>query len=317
VVSGKGGTGKTTVATALAVALAEGGRRVLLLEVEGRQGIAQLFGLESIPYEQTHVAVAPHGGDVYALSVDPEAAMLEYLRMFYNIKRGGTALKKVGAIDFATTIAPGLRDVLVTGKAGESVRRRNRSGDLEWDAVVMDAPPTGRITRFLNVNDEVKDLARMGPIKNQAESVMRVIKSPETAIHLVSILEEMPVQETLDGIAELEVQGLPIGAVFVNMLQEETLPEQFITDGTGLGAEQVSAGLEAAGLAATPGLVASLQQEASDHRSRVLLQRAERERLDAAPVPLIDLPYLPSGVDLRGIAHLARTIREQAPRGRR
>ncbi len=77
-----------------------------------------------MPYDETRVAVAPDRGEVIAQAIDPEAAVLEYLRMFYNIKRGGTALKKIGAIDFATTIAPGLRDVLMTGKTGESVRRR-------------------------------------------------------------------------------------------------------------------------------------------------------------------------------------------------
>ena len=75
----------------------------------------------------------------------------------------------------------------------------------------MDAPPTGRITRFLNVNDEVAGLAKIGPIHNQAQAVMRVLKSPETAVHLVTLLEEMPVQETADGIAELRAAGLPVG----------------------------------------------------------------------------------------------------------
>src|ERR671921_2046462 len=79
VVTGKGGTGKTTVAAALAIALATGGRRVLLAEVEGRQGIAQLFDTPPLPYEERKVAVARGGGDVYALAIDPEDALLDYL----------------------------------------------------------------------------------------------------------------------------------------------------------------------------------------------------------------------------------------------
>ncbi|MDT3395145.1 ArsA-related P-loop ATPase [Streptomyces sp. B1866] len=228
VVSGKGGTGKTTVAAALALALAADGRRTLLVEVEGRQGIAQLFETEALPYEERKIATAPGGGEVHALAIDPEFALLDYLHMFYKLGSAGRALKKLGAIDFATTIAPGLRDVLLTGKACEAVRRRGRDGRYAYDAVVMDAPPTGRITRFLNVNDEVAGLARTGPIHKQAQAVMRVLKSPETAVHLVTLLEEMPVQETADGVAELRAEGLPTGAVVINMVRPALLDQSAI-----------------------------------------------------------------------------------------
>src|SRR5215218_11296251 len=124
VVTGKGGTGKTTVAAALALALAGPGRRTLLVEVEGRQGVAQLFDTPPLPYEERKVAVGPGGGDVHALAVDPEEALLEYLEMFYKLGRAGRGLRRIGAIDFATTIAPGMRDVLLTGKVYEAARRR-------------------------------------------------------------------------------------------------------------------------------------------------------------------------------------------------
>ena len=88
VVTGKGGTGKTTVAAALALALAADGRHVLLVETEGRQGIAQLFDTPPLPYEERRVAVARGGGEVKALAIDVEEALLEYLDMFYNLRAG-------------------------------------------------------------------------------------------------------------------------------------------------------------------------------------------------------------------------------------
>lgn len=78
---------------------------------------------------------------MFALAIDPELALLDYLQMFYKLGGAGRALKKLGAIDFATTIAPGLRDVLLTGKACEAVRRKDKHGRFAYDYVVMDAPP--------------------------------------------------------------------------------------------------------------------------------------------------------------------------------
>src|SRR5687767_11973733 len=131
VVSGKGGTGKTTVAAALALALAAGGRQVLLLEVESRQGIAQLFDVPPLPYDERNVAVAPDGGDVWGLALHTGQGLLGYLPLFYKLSPTGLparTLRRMGAIDFATTIAPGLRDVLLTGKVKEVTVRVRKDG---------------------------------------------------------------------------------------------------------------------------------------------------------------------------------------------
>ncbi|MEU7564552.1 ArsA-related P-loop ATPase [Streptomyces fradiae] len=327
VVSGKGGTGKTTVAAALALALAAEGKRTLLVEVEGRQGIAQLFGTEALPYEERKIAVAPGGGEVYALAIDAELALLDYLQMFYKLGAAGRALRKLGAIDFATTVAPGVRDVLLTGKACEAVRRKDRSGRFVYDHVVMDAPPTGRVTRFLNVNDEVAGLARMGPVHHQAQSVMRVIKSPETAVHLVTLLEEMPVQETADGVEELRAAGLPVGNVLVNMVRPRLLDEDAVRAATA-GAARAEAGgavrapsgdrradvaraLAAAGVGGAEQLVDPLFAQAAEHARRVELEREQREALAKLRVPAYELPLLGGGVDLAGLYHLARELRRE------
>jgi hypothetical protein len=320
VVTGKGGTGKTTVAAALALALGTGGRRVLLAEVEGRQGIAQLFDVPPLPYEERKIAVAPGGGEVFALAVEPKAALLEYLELFYRMGRAGKVLERLGAVDFATTIAPGLRDVLLTGKIYEAAGRRVR-GRPAYDAIVLDAPPTGRITRFLNVNEEVVGLAKVGPVRNQANSIMTLLRSPRTVVHLVTVLEEMPVQETQDGAAELRAVDLPLGAVVVNMVREPALPAPALAAlGAGrLERSEVLGGLEAAGLAGrrpdgearTAQLVDALLAEGTEHAERVALETTQRRELTEIGRPIYELPALAGGIDLGALYDLAEQLAEQ------
>ena len=301
VVTGKGGTGKTSVAAALALGLAEGGRRTLLAEVEGRQGIAQLFDTQPLPYKELKIASVPGGGEVRALAVDPEEALLEYLEMFYHLGAAGRALRKVGAIDFATTIAPGLRDVLLTGKVKESTTRA-RDGRRVYDAVVLDAPPTGRIGRFLNVTAETARLAKMGPIKTQSEGVASLLRSPITSVHVVTLLEEMPVQESLDAIAELRALDIPVGRIIVNGARPPLLSAGRVTKA------ELKRGLTAAGLPADPTTVTLLQDEAKAHLTRRALEESLRAELAELGGPMIELPLLPQGVDRAGLDVLADTL---------
>jgi anion-transporting ArsA/GET3 family ATPase len=320
VVTGKGGTGKTTVAAALALALAHGGRKVLLIEAEGRQGIARLFDRPPLPYEERKIAIGPGeardgrdaGGDVYALAIDPEGALLDYLQMFYNMRGIGSALNKLGMVDFATTIAPGLTDVLITGKATEATRRKQSgsSSGFVYDAVVLDAPPTGRVGRFLNVSAEVSGLAKVGPIRTHADSVANVIKSPQTAVHFVCTLEEMPVQETLDGIAEMRAIGrLQVGGIIVNMARPAVLSREELKAPPDLAA--MAEVLGEAGLFSTDTLAASLAEELAEHARTVELADLAQADLDAAGQPMYELPLITEGIDLAALHRLAADLREQ------
>ena len=303
IVSGKGGTGKTTIAGALACALATRDRRVLLCEVEGRQGVAELFGAPRlVDAEERRLCRTPSGGTVHGLSIDPEDAFLEYLETFYHLGLAARALDRFGAVDFATSIAPGLRDVLLTGKVYEAVRRGEKKHPHAYDAVVLDAPPTGRIAQFLNVHAAVAGLARVGTIRGQADSIMRMLRSTTTAVHLVTLLEDMPVTETEEAVAALRPTGISVETVIENKVISTPLYE-----------DQLERAATGTTLLRIPGLTdeqtSLLTAEFADEAARTLQQRDRHTRLTALGVPLAEIGFDPAGIDEAALFGIAEQLR--------
>ncbi|MDQ1701658.1 MAG: hypothetical protein QOF57_910 [Frankiaceae bacterium] len=305
VVTGKGGTGKTTIASALALALAAGGKRVLLAEVEGRQGLARLFDAPALTYDERRIARAAEGGEVYAIAIDPEPALVDYLAMFYRAGVAGGIMRRLGLVEFATTIAPGIRDVLLTGKVREATDRRRSTGVPVYDAVVLDAPPTGRIGRFLGVTEQLSSLTRTGPIRRHADTVAALLRSKATAVHLVTLLEDMPVQETLDAAAEL-AGHVHLGAVFVN----QSLPPA-ADDASGVPSlQRVRQSLAAAGVQ-EPGLASALLTLAQDRKAQHTRQADLQARLAQTGLPVLPLPAITDAAELSGVYELSDRLREE------
>lgn len=315
-VTGKGGTGKTTVAAALALTLAAGGRRVLLVEVEGRQGIAQLFDVPPLPYQEVKIATAEGGGHINALAIELEAAFLEYLDMFYNLGLAGRAMKRIGVVEFATTIAPGLRDILLTGKIKEAVVRVDDSRRPVYDAVVVDSPPTGRIGRFLDVTKALTQIAKGGPVHGQAESVVELLHSENTAIHLVTLLESLPIQETMEAIEELERLELPVGSVIINRTIPAFLSQEDLSKAAEghIDADAVRAGLGGVGITMADADFAGLLTETIEHATRVRARSESEALLADLRTPLLELPTIADGVDLGSLYDLAEVLAEQGVR---
>jgi anion-transporting ArsA/GET3 family ATPase len=305
IVSGKGGTGKTTIAGALACALATSGRRILLCEVEGRNGITELFDVAPLSgAEERRISRTPSGGTVYGLSVDAEDALMEYLDTFYHLSIAGRALDRFGAVDFATSIAPGLRDVLLTGKVYEAVRRKIKNRPNAYDAVVLDAPPTGRIAQFLNVHAAVAGLAKVGPIRNQADSIMRLLRSATTAVHIVTLLEDMPVTETEQAVAALRPTQIRIGTVIENMVTP-----------TPLDHHQLETAAAGSMILKVPGLTIkqnhALASEFAIEAARTLQEQQRHDRLTALGLPLVQVAFDHGGIDEGAIFAIADQLTDQ------
>jgi anion-transporting ArsA/GET3 family ATPase len=309
IVTGKGGVGKSTVSAALAVAGARGGRRTCLVEVEGRQTFSRLF--ETPPWDFTERQFRP---GLFGLSIDPEASLVEYLDMFYGARRLSRLMVGSTAVEFATAAAPGVKDVLLIGKVKEMERRRDADGHFHYDLIIVDAPPTGRIVNFLRAPEATTELVHVGPIRQQAQSLVDLLLDGErTHLQLVTLLEEMPVQETIDSISALRDLGVTIGPVLVNRV----LHERF--EGASrkalehnLDAPELRRLLADTGLTVDDETAAALRALGEMHLQRLQLQERMRSRLAARlSLPRVELPYIyAEDFGMEEIGRLAQLLEE-------
>ncbi len=288
-VTGKGGVGKSTTAAALAIASVRTGRRTCLVEVEGRQTMRALFNTEPWDFDEREVRQ-----DLFGMSIDPEASLAEYLAMFYGARRLSRLVVNSTAVEFATTAAPGIKDVLLIGKVKEMERRRDADGRFVYDLIVVDAPPTGRILSFLRAPEATTELVRVGPIREQAQSLLDLLLDPNRLrLQLVTLLEEMPVAETAESARALTERGVQLNPIIANrVLRPRMDPAAAKVLEAGMTPQTMQTVLEGSGLDDIESARA-LHELGERHLRRLELQEEMRTALrEQTDVSLFELPYL-------------------------
>jgi anion-transporting ArsA/GET3 family ATPase len=281
-VTGKGGTGKTTVASALALLAASRGKRVLICEMDAKGELAGYY--ESPPMAFKEREVQPN---LFAMSMDTEAALREYMRMQLRVPIVGRVGPVAKAFDFLAAAAPGVREILTVGKLCFEVR------DSGWDMVVVDAQASGHIVGQLAAPQAVNGLVKVGLIRTQTEWMLTMLSDPAvTGLLAVCTPEEMPVTETIElAVRVREETTVQMAGVVVNRVlpelfgrQEEAVFEALTAPASLAELDTLVDGdaspvLEAARLAVT------MRRTRSTHLERL------RKGVDPS-VPLLYLPFL-------------------------
>jgi anion-transporting ArsA/GET3 family ATPase len=289
IVAGKGGVGKTTVTAALAVAAAATGLSVLIVEVEGKSGLATCFGAPPLEYLDAGLSDGVRGR-----TLTPDRALVEYLED-RGLRRISKRLVRSGALDVVATAVPGMKDILVLGKVKQL--EQGRAADL----ILVDAPAAGHAVSFLMSPRGLLDAVRVGPVRTQAEDVIAMLSDPARCrVMLVTLPEETPVNELVDTAFALEDRvGVQLGPVVVNAMPEEL----------------ALAGSTAADDAATAGVhlrtveVAALERAAGFEQERHALAVTHADRLAAKlPLPQLRLPFVFGEIGPAEIDHLASAV---------
>ena len=306
IVAGKGGVGKTAVTAALAVAAARQGLTPLIVELEGKSGLASMFGQEPLDYEEVVLASRSDtdgGGEVRARTLTPDDALVEYLDDA-GLGRLSKRLVSSGVVDMVSTAVPGLRDIVVLGKVKQIEQRMASRDETAPDLIVIDAPAAGHAITFLRSARGLLDAVRVGPIQSQARDVQAMLSDGErTQVVLVTLPEETPVNELVETAFSLEDEvGVSLGPVVVNGLYPAL---------DGLDADPAEAA-EEAGTSLRKGEAETLAAAADFRRHRIALQAEQVARLgETLPLPQVHLPFLfAAELDPTGLAILADAVLE-------
>lgn len=283
-VTGKGGVGKTTVSTALALAAARTGRRACVIELSGQEKVPLWLGLGGRQFRPRPIA---EGCDVISLTamecLEDFGHRKLHLGPLTSVVLGGRVMTA-----FVDTL-PGFHDLLQLGKI-ENMITEPKSGDTAYDLIVVDAPATGHGATLLQAAQTMTSLTRVGPFHDLAQTIARLLTdTARTGVVVVTLPEELPVSETLD-LVDLVDEAAPnsLATVVVNQARPRALPSD--------GFDEVRAAVAAID---PTGALVSLLDGASD-RDRALLQAFDTlragllERLGVAP-PIVSLPRLPHG----------------------
>jgi anion-transporting ArsA/GET3 family ATPase len=266
-VTGKGGVGKTTVAVALGLAAARRGLRAIVCEVANQERVSRLLGREGVGYEEAEVRE-----NLSAISLDQQHTLEEWVGYQLPSKALAGLLYRNRIFQHLTAAAPGIKELVTIGKIWELAQLdRKTAGARPYDFVVVDSPATGHGLGMLRAPRTFGDIARVGPIRHQADRIHEFVVSDRSAVVAVALPEEMPVNETLEYRDELRSLR-PLDAVVINGLY----PERFTGD-------------DLAALGDGPAVRAAR----TEHR-RFIAQRSEVERLQdgVGDLPVASLPFL-------------------------
>jgi anion-transporting ArsA/GET3 family ATPase len=305
-VTGKGGVGKSTVSAALGVVAARRGKRVIVCEVAQQERISRVFRGQGVGYRETEIAP-----DLFAFSIDPQRALEEYLLLQIRVKALYEMMFKNRIFTYFASAAPGLRELVTIGKVWELAQldRRVKKGG-KYDLVVVDAPATGHGLGLLRTPKTFSDIARVGPIKRQADTIFGFITdSEQTGICAVAWPEEMPVNETLELQQKLaEELGMGLDRIFMNGLYPALFSDAEADVVRGRYEQELAAdGGDGIGLVRRAALRAALSEHLRARSQREQLHRLERSsRHDA-----VELPFLfEHDFDMSAIEAIADSMEE-------